>query len=170
LQPHHYLCDIACGSLRAGRHFIAYLDPGHYLGIDKEKELIEAGRSLELSESLYSSKMPEFLVSSEFEFEKFSNRAHIALAQSLFTHLPLVHIQLCLRKLRQWIRPDGTLYATFFETFKERDNPQKPHDHQGFSYTREQIVHMGACSGWVAEYIGQWNHPRKQIMIKYRCE
>src|SRR6476620_10345865 len=39
LKPQHYLLDIACGSLRAGIHFIPYLETGHYLGIDKEPEL-----------------------------------------------------------------------------------------------------------------------------------
>src|SRR5216684_3760408 len=34
LQPHHYLLDVACGSLRAGRYFILYLQPGHYYGLD----------------------------------------------------------------------------------------------------------------------------------------
>ena len=30
LREHHYLLDIGCGSLRAGRFFIMYLKPGHY--------------------------------------------------------------------------------------------------------------------------------------------
>ena len=49
LRPHHYLLDIACGALRAGIHFIPYLEPGHYLGIDKEADLIQAGTEKELN-------------------------------------------------------------------------------------------------------------------------
>jgi cyclopropane fatty-acyl-phospholipid synthase-like methyltransferase len=44
LKPEHYLLDIGCGSLRGGVHFIAYLEPRHYFGIDKDEQLLEAGR------------------------------------------------------------------------------------------------------------------------------
>jgi hypothetical protein len=40
LTPSHCLLDIGCGALRGGVHFITYLEPGHYLGLDKEKTLI----------------------------------------------------------------------------------------------------------------------------------
>src|SRR5689334_15595174 len=53
LKPQHYLLDIACGSLRAGVHFIPYLEVGHYLGIDKEEDLIQAGIEQELGQELY---------------------------------------------------------------------------------------------------------------------
>ena len=34
LRPDDVFVDVACGSLRAGRHFISYLDPANYLGLD----------------------------------------------------------------------------------------------------------------------------------------
>lgn len=40
LKPGHRLLDIGCGTLRGGRHFIRYLAPGGYTGID-----ISNGRS-----------------------------------------------------------------------------------------------------------------------------
>ena len=43
LRPNHYLLDIACGSLRAGIHFIPYLEPGHYLG-DRQGSGPDPGR------------------------------------------------------------------------------------------------------------------------------
>jgi hypothetical protein len=39
-QTHRFL-DIGCGSLRAGRLFIAYLDPGNYVGVEPNQWLIE---------------------------------------------------------------------------------------------------------------------------------
>ena len=35
LRPESYLLDIACGSLRLGVKAIPYLQPEHYLGIEK---------------------------------------------------------------------------------------------------------------------------------------
>src|SRR5205807_88849 len=111
LRPHHYLCDVACGSLRAGIHFIRYLEKGHYLGIEKERLLIQVGITKELGEQLYNSKQPRFVISSEFEFAEFPEHADMAFAQSLFTHLPPPWIEKCFRKLRQWISASGVFYA-----------------------------------------------------------
>jgi SAM-dependent methyltransferase len=167
LLPHHYFCDVACGSLRAGVHFIRYLEKGHYLGIEKERLLISEGIAKELGEELYDSKLPQLVVSSEFAFDEFPNHADFALAQSLFTHLPPSHIEKCFTNLRKWIAPRGVFYATFFETVEERDNPIVPHDHLGFHYTKRQMEKFGECCGWKAEYIGNWNHPRGSVIVKY---
>ena len=43
LAPSDCFLDIACGSLRWGVHFINYLDPGNYLGIEKQRRLVELG-------------------------------------------------------------------------------------------------------------------------------
>jgi hypothetical protein len=58
LKPGHYFLDVACGSLRAGILFIPYLETGHYLGIDKEQSLIDAGINAELSQNVYEQKNP----------------------------------------------------------------------------------------------------------------
>ena len=167
LQPHHYLLDIACGSLRAGVHFIPYLESGHYMGIEKEESLIRAGIHKELGIERYLLKKPYFVVSSNFEFDEFYVQPHYALAQSLFTHLPSQHIATCFEKLRQFIRDDGAFYATFWETESEIANPSKPNDRGFFGYTRQQMESFGTQNGWVAEYIGNWNHPRGQRIMRF---
>lgn len=168
LQPHHYLLDIACGSLRAGIHFIPYLEAGHYLGIEKEESLIRAGIEKELGLEMYQLKKPYFVMSSNFEFDEFAVQPHYALAQSLFTHLPPSCIDICFKNLRQFIRDDGVFYATFWETEVEVSNPKKPNDRGFFGYTRQQMENFGTHNGWAAEYIGDWKHPRGQKIIRFR--
>lgn len=168
LQPHDYLLDIACGSLRAGVHFISYLDPGHYLGIEKEKLLIDAGIENELSQEAYQAKQPQFVVSDQFEFEKFNVKPNYAIAQSLFTHLPIPIIEACFEKLRPHFAEDGVFLATYFESPTKLDNPSQPHDHGNFKFTRQQMESFGRSCGWKARYIGDWNHPRSQVMVHYR--
>ena len=170
LRPEHYLCDIACGSLRGGVHFIRYLQPGHYLGIEKEQLLIDAGVQEELGRELFEEKRPELVVSSEFEFEKFSARPDYALAQSLFTHLPPFLIRMCLENLRAVIKPDGVFMATFAETPRPILNPTRPHDRHMFQYTREEMEQFGREAGWRMEYIGDWNHPNNQKLIRFTPE
>lgn len=60
LREYHYLLDIGCGSLRAGRFFIMYLKIGHYFGIDPEKWLIEEAIRKELGIDLIRIKKPTF--------------------------------------------------------------------------------------------------------------
>jgi len=168
LLPQHYLLDIACGSLREGVHFIAYLEPWHYLGIEKEKVLVHAGIEKELGPELNAEKRPTFVISSNFEFHKFGVRPDYALAQSLFTHLTPALIDGCFDKLRETIAPTGAFYATFNEAPSEVVNPDKPHDHDSFWYTRRQMLEFGDRHGWLGEYIGDWHHPRNQKMIRYR--
>ena len=51
LKPEHYLLDVGCGPLRAGVHFMAYLEAGHYFGVEKRADLLEAGRDVEIPRS-----------------------------------------------------------------------------------------------------------------------
>jgi hypothetical protein len=30
------------------------------------------------------------------------------------------------------------------------------------------MMEFGTAEGWSAEYIGNWNHPRDQVMVVYR--
>ena len=170
LAPHHYLLDIACGSLRGGVYFIPYLDAGRYLGIDKEAELIRAGVTQELGQELYKQKQPRFVVSDRFDFERLNAQPDFALAQSLFTHLPATDIEACLRRLRPVMAKGGVFFATFFESRQECRNPAVAHDHGYFAYTRRQMTDFGLRNNWGVEYAGDWGHPRQQVMVRYHLE
>ena len=78
------LVDVGCGSLRGGVHFIKHLEPGNYLGVEKEPELLELAAAHELGQDVLASQRPELVASSSFEFERFSKKPNFALAQSLF--------------------------------------------------------------------------------------
>jgi SAM-dependent methyltransferase len=168
LQPHSYLLDIGCGSLRLGVRAIPYLDPGHYLGIDKEEDLLRAGLDCELSPRVREARRPNLVVSSTFEFAQFNTRVDFAIAQSLFTHMPAASIRLCFRNLRPWMAPAGVFFATYFASPAPCENPSEPHDHGYFAYTAADMVAFGEEAGYVARHLGHWNHPRGQQMVEYR--
>lgn len=167
LRPEHVLLDIACGSLRAGVRLVPYLNTGNYLGIDIMPELIEHGRTAELGPVLCGIKRPEFVVSSSFEFERFSRRPDFAIAQSLFTHLIEPDIAQCLGNLGRFALPTTVLFATFFEVPAPVANPAESHPHVAFRFTRERMRRLGEQAGWSMEYIGDWRHPREQKMLRY---
>lgn len=168
LKPQHRLLDIACGSLRLGVKVIPYLEAGHYLGIDKEPKLIEAGLAQELDPAVRDAKRPNLVVSSAFEFEKFGVQADYAIAQSLFSHFPPPLIHTCFQKLRPHLAPGGVFYATYFEVPVPRKNPAVLHDHGYHAYTRGEMERFGEDNGFAADYIGDWKHPRQQVIVAYR--
>jgi hypothetical protein len=167
LRPEHVLIDIACGALRGGVRFVPYLNPGNYLGLDVDSDLIEHGRSVELGPKLCEIKQPEFVISPSFEFSKFSKQPDMALAQSLFTHLIESDIAMCLQNLCACAKPTTILYATFFEAGGAAENPSASHPHAAFRFTRDQMLRLGRKTGWDMEYIGDWGHPRDQKMLRY---
>jgi hypothetical protein len=167
LRPDDILLDIACGSLRGGRHFIPYLDRGHYLGIDRESVLIQAGIRHELGLDTYAERQPEFVVSSSFEFERFTRQPTVAIAQSLFSHFALPEIELCLERLRPNVSSGHRFFATFFTGREGYENPEASHSHLVFYHPPEAVAALGAPHGWEAEYIGDWGHPRGQVMMRF---
>lgn len=64
LKPNHRVVDYGCGSLRVGAHFIRYLDPGCYLGLDVIGDFFEIGKRLAGSD-LIDEKRPQFAVIDE---------------------------------------------------------------------------------------------------------
>src|SRR5690348_17551994 len=92
LEPEHYLLDVGCGPLRGGWRFIEYLETGHYYGIDRRFDLIEAGRDFDLRPRGLIAKQPVLRELHHFEFDTLHRAFDFALAQSVFTHLSINEI------------------------------------------------------------------------------
>jgi hypothetical protein len=166
LRPEHVFLDIACGSLRGGVHFISYLDPGNYLGIEKERRLVERGLARELPRATRKDKRPEFVISDTFEFDRFSTYPRFSLAQSLFTHLIPPQIEQCLSNLRAYVPDEHEAFVTF-RAGESAGNPSAPDDAKRFYYSPEELAAIGERCGWRSDYIGEWGHPRGQVMMRF---
>tara|TARA_Y100000768_G_scaffold367355_1_gene330359 strand:- start:206 stop:874 length:669 start_codon:yes stop_codon:yes gene_type:complete len=165
LKPSHCLFDIGCGSLRGGIHFIEYLNRGKYVGIDKEEYLIKKGIEEELNHKTLKLKEPNFIISEKFNFRSSSQIPDFSIAQSLFTHLDINDINLCLNNLRKIVKKNHL----FFVTFKEGShilNRSKSNSFSVFFYSFKILRDLASKLGWRAEYIGAWGHPRNQKMLK----
>lgn len=175
LLPNHRLLDIGCGSLRAGIHFINYLNPGHYSGLDLNSSLIKAGQ-VELKKANLLNKNPILLVDDHFQFEKFNTSYDFAIAHSLFTHLPINLIWRCLLKVEKVLEKEGKFYATFFESKNKFNlNPVKQSsriitnfDKDPYHYHISVFENMIKGCSLELEYIGDWGHPRNQKMLCFK--
>jgi ubiquinone/menaquinone biosynthesis C-methylase UbiE len=176
LQPHHHLLDVGCGSLRGGVRFISYLEPGHYYGIDKSQELLDAGWG-EIDIVNLQARQPTLARLEDFNFQMLGQTFEYALAQSVFTHLPLNSIVRCLVNVDRVLCSGGIFYSTFFENCEGKQNLEpliqgdgivSYYDKNPFHYTLDAFV--WACEGTMleVEYIGNWKHPRNQRMLAFR--
>ncbi|MGM0882788.1 MAG: class I SAM-dependent methyltransferase [Bacillota bacterium] len=172
LRPENTLLDVGCGSLRGGIYFIRYLNEGRYFGVDINKSLIDAGK-IELNNLGLHEKKPVLLVEDHFRFELFKRNFDYAIAQSVFTHLPINVIQRSLINIDKVLNKGGRFYATFFETknkftIKELDQGCgiiSYLDHDPYHYHISVFEYLIEGLSLRLEYIGSWGHPRNQKML-----
>jgi SAM-dependent methyltransferase len=115
LRENHYLLDVGCGSLRAGRLFIPYLLPGCYFGIEPDRFLVEEGIDNELGRDIIDVKRPSFEYIDDFRLSIFGQHFDFILAHSIFSHAAADQIRTCLGEARNVLKPGGIMAATFFE-------------------------------------------------------
>jgi SAM-dependent methyltransferase len=176
LLPEHKLLDVGCGCFRAGRYFIDYLAPGNYYGVDANLSLMQIGYDVELTDE-QRARLPVQNLRANDRFDvDFGTQFDFALAQSVFTHVSLNHIRLCLYRVSKVMRPGGSFFATFFEQPKSTEvdrilSPHKPKplftEKNAYWYYRADLKWAARIGPWKVNYIGDWGHPRNQKMMQF---
>lgn len=112
LRSNHRLLDIGCGSLRAGRFFIAYLDPGGYTGLEPNKWLIEEAIDKQIGRDLLEIKSPTFHYNDTFTVPG-TTGFDFVVAQSIASHTGPDLLRTLLAAVRRFLGPEGTAAITF---------------------------------------------------------
>jgi SAM-dependent methyltransferase len=176
LRPEHFVLDVGCGPLRAGVHFIGYLEPGHYAGIDKRGDTVERARKVELPRYGLEDKDPLLLVNGAFEFTKLGQTFDYAIAQSVFTHLPVNSIVRCLVEMAKVLRPGGRFYATIYENpqgkrylgeIQQSERVVSYPDRDKYHYDLDTLLCACEDTGLTMSYEGDWDHPDNQKMVVF---
>lgn len=180
LLPEMKLLDIGCGCLRGGIHAIRYLNKGNYFGVDSNASLLYAGYHTELKSAGLQDKLPiSNLVKEEnFDFSLIPTMFQFAIAFSLFTHLPLNHIKLCLTKLAPKLEPNCAFVATYFRCptdsawgacmiSSQGEVKTWPH-RDPYHYKISDFFWCIENLPWVLEDIGDLSHPRGQQFLLFR--
>ena len=176
LEPHHTFLDVGCGPLRGGVHFIRYLEPGHYYGVEKNEAVLETAREVELPRYGLLDKHPTLRADESFDFAALGETFDYAWAQSVFTHLPVNSIVRCLMNMERALRAGGRFYATFYENPEGKRNlepiRQSPQVESYFdcdSYHYDVGTFEWICAGTslTVEYLGGWNNPRNQKVLLF---
>lgn len=117
LQPAHRLLDYGCGTLRGGRFFIEYLEPGKYVGVDISRNVVAKAQELIRNENL-ADKKPELIwnENASLDFSEVGYKKYdLIIAQSVFTHLLPEHIKTCIGNVKRVMKNDGRFYFTNFD-------------------------------------------------------
>ena len=175
LRPEHVFLDVGCGSLRGGVHFVRYLDRCHYFGLDSNEELLDAGRR-ELEEVGLDPGAATLVRDDAFRFDRFGARFDLALAHSVFTHLPLNAIMRCLGELERVLVPGARFFATFFpsagprlgtDSFRPYPSITTHVDRDPYHYDPDVFRWAVEGSTLACELVGEWGHPRGQQMLRF---
>jgi SAM-dependent methyltransferase len=163
LRQHHKVLDIGCGSLRIGRLLIPYLNVGHYVGIEPNRWLVEAGIAHEVGADQVRIKLPRFHFAPDAGQLAPGERFDFALAQSIFSHCGTDLILAWLRDVAGHLADDGVLAATFVPA------PFEPTE-RGWIYP-DCIGHPShAVAGLAAQaglemHLLAWPHPRQRWAV-----
>jgi cyclopropane fatty-acyl-phospholipid synthase-like methyltransferase len=166
LRPHHKMLDIGCGTLRGGRHFIKYLHPGNYYGIDISRKAISSAEQLIQREGL-TDRRPQLVVSENgnLTFVEFcGQRFDYILAQSVFTHLKREHIEECFEHIASVMQGGSAFYFTYNrgETYEQTDLKDFRYPFLFFeSLEKQHGFKLRHCSD-------EYNHPRGQLMVEVK--
>ena len=163
LREFHYLLDIGCGSLRAGRLFIPYLLPGHYYGIEPQSWLIDEGIKNELGQEILKIKRPVFSYGSDFKCAHFNQKFDFVVAHSVFSHAARPQIRQCLFNVEKCLQLDGVMAATFVKGNVDYKGEEWVYP-ECVTYTIEQMKRVAAEVGLTAQAI-DWQHPNGQTWI-----
>ena len=117
-------------------------------------------------------KRPVLEVIDDFGVARFDRSFDFALAQSVFTHIPLDAIELCLRNVGDALVSGGRFYATFNE---RTDSGPDRVDRSDLPYHKDPIVRYDVAAfeelcrakPLSVSYVGDWGHPRGQRMLAF---
>jgi SAM-dependent methyltransferase len=113
LRPNHSLLDVGCGSLRAGKFLIHYLQPGHYFGIEPNQKVLRHGVRHNLDSETREDRRPTFSYDTEFNLSLFRRQFDFLLAHSIFTHASQHQIRKCFIEARKVMSPASVFLANY---------------------------------------------------------
>ncbi len=114
IKPEHICVDFGCGSLRVGQHFIGYLQPGNYLGLDIVDKFYQDGLSL-LDKDMISTKSPWLgIISPETLSIAKSRQPDFIYSTAVMQHVPAQDLTAYLGNIFAMMN-DRTMAATNFK-------------------------------------------------------
>ncbi len=170
LREEHKVLDVGCGSLRAGRLLIPYLQKGNYYGIEPNQWLVEEGIAENLGRDALNIKAPNFYHFDDFSLSTAGSAFDFIVAQSIFSHCGQDLIVKCLQEVKKVLNQEGLFLATFL--LPDQNPQQEEGDFSGggwiypgcVSFTERKIHDLVNAEGFHAIKL-PWFHPRQTWFV-----
>jgi ABC-type polysaccharide/polyol phosphate transport system ATPase subunit/SAM-dependent methyltransferase len=173
LEPSDRLLDLGCGCLRTGVFLLPYLQRGHYVGVDHQASLIEAGVKLEAPAANVDASRGLYYVSSVTDLSIVDGLFDVIFVNGVVQDLTPELIARMFAAAIAKLAPGGRMFVAYFEapspaalepierpgpSFSFFDRPPRHVDYQSVARIAE------ACGGR-AERLGDWGDPHGQMMM-----
>ncbi|WP_146129539.1 tetratricopeptide repeat protein [Alteromonas alba] len=168
LRAHHRVLDLGCGSLRAGRFLINYLEPENYHGIEPNKWLIEDGIKEQVGDSLIAIKKPKFDYNSEFNTGVFGAKFDFIIAQSIFSHTGNDLIPNALSNIYESLNDNGAALLTFIKGDKDFEGNGWIYP-ECVEFTVSKVFEFAKNAGFQVQEL-PWYHPRQTWFYFFKNE
>ncbi len=165
LRERHTVLDFGCGSLRAGRLLLPYLQPDRYFGIEPNAWLVQDAIAAEIGEDQLRLKRPRFSHNADFQTDVFGTVFDFILAQSVLSHTGRNLTQRLLANFAGSLDETGLVLATFVHVGSMGLAAEAQED--GWLYPGCYAYHPETILGWIraAGLVGRWLpwfHPSQQ--------
>jgi hypothetical protein len=166
LRGQHSLLDFGCGSIRAGRLFIPYLDESNYYCIEANQQLLEEGFGTQLGFEVQNIKKTNIFVDTGFDVAITGKQDfQFILAQSIFSHTGSDAAIRLLRSFHDTLHhTTGLALVTFIHV--NEINPSTHYTTNVWVYpgvvefTPDEVLSLIARSGLHGAEL-TWYHPRQ---------
>jgi ABC-type polysaccharide/polyol phosphate transport system ATPase subunit len=173
LEPRDMVLNVGCGSLAIGAHLIPFLEPGHYFGVEADYALLEAGIRIELPRARIERERAHFLHGQPFELGLIPDTFDLAVADSLFSHLPFHDVARVIVAVVRKLNPWGRFYATWFEhedparfdPIQRASGLTTYADRTPYHHRFDLVSAVCAASGARVERVASSEHPRGESLL-----
>ena len=159
LKSNDRLLDIGCGPLRAGVHFIRYLDRGRYCGVDYNADFIRIAKHSVMSDLSISSKDPTLSTIRDFDFSDLG-KFDFAICWSVLNHCDEQQRDLFWTNVGGAMAPGGRIFISHAASVREVEIAAS-----GFVIERK----LENCDGLKLEQYGWQSAEQKTIAPLYEC-
>jgi ubiquinone/menaquinone biosynthesis C-methylase UbiE len=161
------MLEIGCGDLRAGRHFIRYLDPGNYHAVDLSPEILAAARRTLVREELQD-KRPSLWLVDDLSLDIFpAAYFDVVHAHSVLPHCTPAAIDECMAGVKRVLASEGIFDFTF-----DRIEGEEYHVlWEDFYYRTESLIVAASRHGLYARLMQDWEtvrHRQSKIRSRHR--
>ena len=125
LKKYNTILDYGCGPIRAGKHFIKYLNSGNYFGIDYNKSFIEASKYLVEKDFTLKKKKPLLLWFQNFNLERLEKKFNFILLFSVLNHCNLNQRKKFFKKVIPIMNKKSLLVISHAHWFNKAYLPKK---------------------------------------------